>query len=215
MRSLPLFFSLACCALIASLHAAEPVDLGQGLGYLRVHSLADDQAEITKAAHSDHALVLDLRYAIANDESIAALRATLTQHASGTPLFVLVSPSTPPALANAAASELTLGPVGTVPTPKVIVHTDAATDRRAFNAHESGLALDALITGKIEKDRYDESSLMKDFKNGNIAAEPPAGPDPTKPGAPEKVPALTDRVLQRAVHLHRALLALRRPPAKP
>ncbi|MBI3884898.1 MAG: hypothetical protein HY302_04115, partial [Opitutae bacterium] len=156
-----------------------------------------------------------LRYATASAESVAALRTALARRAPGAPLFVLVSPATPPALADAVAGELTLGPVGTVPAPKVVVHTDAATDRRAYDAHESGMALATLITGKIEKDRYDEASLMKDFKSGNTAAEPPPGPDPTKPGAPEKVPTLTDRVLQRAVHLHRALLALRRPPANP
>jgi hypothetical protein len=207
--------ALFLAAFASAAIAAEPVDLGQGLGYLRVHSLADDQASIAQATHTTRALVLDLRYATANDESAAALRTALANRAPGTPLFVLVSPATPPAVANAAAGELTLGPVGTAPAPKVIVHTVAATDRRAFDAHESGLALDALITGKIEKERYDEASLMKDFKNGNTAAEPPPGPDPTKPGAPEKVPTLTDSVLQRAVHLHRALLALRRPPAKP
>lgn len=197
--------------------AAEPVDLGQGLSYLRVHSLADEQPAIAKATPDAPALVLDLRYATASDESVAALHASLAGHPAGTSLFVLVSPATPSALANAVAGELTLGPTGTLPAPKVIVQTDAATDRRAFDAHESGLALADLINGKIEKDRYDEASLMKDFKSGNIAAEPPPGPDPTatKPGTPEKVPVLTDRVLQRAMHLHRALLALRRPPAKP
>lgn len=195
--------------------AVELVELDQGLAYLRVQSLADDQTVIAQATRTARALVLDLRYATASDESVAALRTALSSRAATTPLFVLVSPATPMALANAVASELTLGPTGTLPAPKVIVQADAATDRRAYDAHESGLALADLINGKIEKDRYDEASLMKDFKSGNIAAEPPPGPDPTKPGAPEKVPVLTDRVLQRAVHLHRALLALRRPPAKP
>lgn len=214
-KNLLVFISLLTLSVLV--RAAEPVDLDQGLAYLRVHSLADDQAVIARATHTAHALVLDLRYATASDDALAALRTALANRAPGTPLFVLVSPATPPALANAVADELTLGPTGTLPEPKVAVQTDAATDRRAYDAHESGLALADLITGKIEKDRYDEASLMKDFKSGNIAAEPPPGPDPTatKPGAPEKVPVLTDRVLQRAMHLHRALLALRRPTAKP
>jgi len=50
---------------------------------------------------------------------------------------------------------------------------------------------------------------VKEFEHGNPNAAPPAEPDLAKP-APEKAPVLTDRVLQRAVHLHRALAALKR-----
>ena len=204
------------CAFAVLAPAAAPADLGQGLAYLRAHSLADDAAAITAALPARTPLVLDLRYVTANGDSAAALGAALAGRAAGMQLFILISPTTPAAVAAVVSGELTLGPTGTQPAPKVTVRTDAATDRRAYDAHESGLALDALITGKIEKERYDEASLMKDFKNGNTAADgPPPGPDPTKPGAPEKVPTLTDRVLQRAVHLHRALLALRRPHVKP
>ena len=47
---------------------------------------------------------------------------------------------------------------------------------------------------------------MKEFKNGNHDARPPEGnADGTK-----TPPPLTDRVLQRALHLHRALQALKR-----
>jgi len=56
---------------------------------------------------------------------------------------------------------------------------------------------------------------VHEFKNGHPDAEPPPAPDPTaaKPAgdtAKETPPVPpTDRVLQRALHLHRALLALK------
>ena len=206
--SLILLFAIADLA-----RAAAPADLGQGLTYLRAHSLADEAAVLAAALHAPSPLVLDLRYVTADRESAVALGAALASRATGVPLFILISPTTPPALVAVVSGELTLGPTGTQPSPKVSVRTAAAADRRAYDALESGLPLADLITGKIDKERYDEASLMKDFKNGNTATEPPPGLDPTKPGAPEKIPALTDRVLQRAVHLHRALLALRRPIA--
>ncbi|MSU45657.1 MAG: hypothetical protein EXS42_00655 [Lacunisphaera sp.] len=94
-----------------------------------------------------------------------------------------------------------------------MVQTAAAADRRAYDALETGTPLATLISGKVEKDRFDEATLVKEFKNGNPDASPPPLPDPTalkSAAAPEKLVPLTDRVLQRAVHLHRAGLVLRR-----
>ncbi|HKB56286.1 MAG TPA: hypothetical protein VKC51_01740, partial [Lacunisphaera sp.] len=113
----------------------------------------------------------------------------------------------------AQSSALTLGASGSLPAPKVIVQADAATDRRAYDALETGTPLATLISGKIEKERFDEATLVKEFKNGNPDAEPPPLPDPAAPKlatALGKTVPLIDGVLQRAVHLHRALLALRR-----
>jgi hypothetical protein len=196
--------------------ATELTDLGQGLSYLRVHSLADSEKALRSAVPGTGALVLDLRYATASDESVDSLRAALTGHSAGAPLFVLVSPATPSGVAQAitqsGVSAFTLGSAGSQPSPKVVVKTDAETDRRAYDALDAGAPLGALISGKIEKERFDEATLVKEFKNGNPDAEPPPGPDPTAPkpaNGPEKPAPLVDRVLQRAVHLHRALVALR------
>ena len=228
-----LLFSVLC----PLVRASEPTDLGQGLGYLRVHSLADS----VKAAATSTALVLDLRYAIADDASTTVLKAALASRPANAPLFILVSPATPPVLAPLISQSraFTLGVADAQPAPKVVVGTDAATDRKAYDALEAGAAIDTLISGKIEKERFDEASLVQEFKNGNPDAAPlpggrpgqtPAGqqtgtvspgPDPTapqadsnpvKPAAPavRLVERPTDRVLQRVVHLHRALLALRR-----
>jgi hypothetical protein len=192
----------------------ELTDLGQGLSYLRIHSVADSGTALRKAVPGAGALVLDLRYATANDDSASILQAAVAGRTAGHLLFILVSPATPPALGPfiSASSTLTLGASGSWPAPKVVVQTDANTDRRAYDALDTGTPLAQLISGRIEKERFDEATLVQEFKNGNPDAEPPPTPDPTATppaGTPEKPVPLTDRVLQRAVHLHRALLALK------
>ena len=239
------FLVLGSLLLAPCARATELTDLGSGLAYLRIHSVAESEAALRKAVPGAGALVLDLRYTTAGDESAAALKTALASRPANTPFFILVSPATPSALAPAIVQSpaLTLGAPGSAPAPKVVVQTDAATDRRAYEALETGTSLEKLISGRIEKERFDEATLVHEFKNGNPAPLPggrpgqtPAGqqagtvqPDPTAPkstlpGNPAERGvsgtntgtaaagngALTDRVLQRAVHLHRALQALRR-----
>jgi hypothetical protein len=225
------FLSSVLCSLSA---ATELTDLGQGLAYLRIHSVADSEAALRKAIPGTGALVLDLRYATANDTSAAMLKTALAGRSTGALLLVLVSPATPVALAPvlSAPPALTLGAPGSVPPPKVVVQTEVAADRRAYDALDAGTEISKLVTGKIEKDRFDEATLVKEFKNGHDTDSPggrpeqtPAGPQPgTGPATPpitgplgaedtpKETPAVapTDRVLQRAIHLHRAMLALRR-----
>ncbi len=212
MKRLILLFS----ALWLLSPATELTDLGQGLSYLRIHSVADSEVALRKVVPGAGALVLDVRYATVSDESAAILQTALAGRSSNTPLFVLVSPATPAALGPviSAPPALTLGASGSLPAPKVVVQTDATTDRRAYDALDAGTALEKLISGKIEKERFDEATLVQEFKNGNPDAAPAPTPDPTAPkpaGDAEKEPPapLVDRVLQRAVHLHRALLALK------
>lgn len=208
-----LLFSVLC--LLSS--ATELTDLGTGLSYLRIHSVAESEAALRKAGPGAGALVLDLRYATAGEESAALLRTALADRPAAAPLFILVSPATPAALGPVitAARAVTLGLASSTPAPKVAVQTDAAADRKAYDALGAGTPLDKLITGKIEKERFDEASLVHEFKNGNPDAAPKPAPDPTAPKpageAAKEAPAVppTDRVLQRAVHLHRALLALK------
>jgi hypothetical protein len=212
MKRIFSLFSVVC--LLSS--ATELTDLDQGLSYLRIHSVADSEVALRQALPGDGALVLDLRYATANDASAAALRSALAGRSSNVPLYILVSPATPPALGPIinASPALTLGIGGSLPAPRVVVQPDATGDRRAYDALDAGTALAQLISGKIEKERFDEATLVQEFKNGNPDAHPVTPPDPTapKPGdAAEKEPPVppVDRVLQRAVHLHRALLALK------
>lgn len=207
-------FLVLFLVLPALIRATELTDLGQGLSYLRIHAVADSEAALRQAVPGSGPLVLDLRYATARDDSPAVLQAALAGRSAGTPLFILVSPATPPALGPVirASAALTLGVAGSLPTPTVVVQADTAADRRAYDALDAGTALEKLISGKIEKERFDEATLVHEFKNGHLDAAPPPPPDPTAPKAgetPVKPTPPTDRVLQRAVHLHRALLALK------
>ncbi|HYC70179.1 MAG TPA: hypothetical protein VEB66_03170 [Opitutaceae bacterium] len=206
--------------------ATELTDLGQNLAYLRVHDLASVEKVVTSVVPENRALVLDLRYATAAGDSPARLTAALAARPGPAPLFILVAPGTPAPLAAALEklppNATTLGVPQAVPAPRLVVAQDPEADRRAHAAFDAGSPVAALITGKIEKERYDEASLVKDFANGNREPRPPparpnapaANPTPADPGEPAepKAPAITDRVLQRAVHLHRALYAIRPRP---
>lgn len=186
-------------------------DLGEGLDYLRVHAVGASLGQLERVMASDRSAVIDLRYTAASASDAHALSDVLARRKPGAALLLLVSPLTPATLTSSLlklpASALTLGIEGSLPTPAVVVAQPPDVDRRAYDALDGGMPLADLITGRIEKERFDEAELVKEFQNGNLNAAPPPTPDPTKP-EPEKAPVLTDRVLQRAVHLHRALAAL-------
>jgi hypothetical protein len=67
-----------------------------------------------------------------------------------------------------------------------------------------------LINPSVEKPRNDEARLVADHRAGH--APDPATADATSAPAtpPPAPPPATDAVLQRAVHLHRTLLALKK-----
>ncbi len=196
---------------VLRLSAAEPVELAADLGYLRVHSIVLEREAIASALLKPRALVLDLRYPLDERDAGEALRQELATHPAKPRLYVLVSPATPvPVVGAIAASQtklFTLGVKGSRPEPQVVVRQSAADDRRAFDAVLQGTALAELISGKMEKERYDEASLVLEFKNGLTEVKPPVV---SSTPAAEKPARLTDRVLQRALHLHRALQALKR-----
>lgn len=244
--SLLLLFLFALTLARAATPAA-PVDLGEGLSYLRIRSVGDDTA-IMSIVKAD-ALVLDLRHASANDETAAAFGDALAKLERDDLVMVLVSPATPRALAAVLEKSgprlLVLGTAEARPKPTVAIQTTADADRAAYDAFETGTPLEKLISGKIEKERYDEATLVAEFKSGQalpVSEDPPAtaapptptpaqpkstapapsDASPTAPSTAAAAPAAsaepavappapaTDRVLQRAVHLHRSLLALRR-----
>jgi len=216
-----LLFSLALPLSTFCLAAPDtPQDLGQNLAYLRVHEFQAASATVASALAGDRPLVLDLRYATGSTrENAADLSAALAKRSASGPLFALVGPATPPPIAEALAAHptkiLRIGLGESAPSPQVVVAQPADADRMAYDAADHGTTLASLISGKVEKERYDEAALVKDFANGNLDPEPPAS-DPagksktTATEAPPRPP--TDRVLQRAVNLHRALLALGRLP---
>lgn len=206
---------------------AEPVpsDLGSNLAYIRIHSLADSASALQSALAPKHACVLDLRHVVSTEESVGSLRAALAAHSGDAALYILISPSTPADVIDAVNTTpgpyVTLGVANPNLPPKVTVNATTEEDRQAYDAFESGTPITDLISGKIEKERYDEATLVQEFKNGDTNPPELLTPDPTKPktettgGKPSESTApaaapLRDKVLQRALNLHQALLALRR-----
>lgn len=202
---------LVFCLLSSVLRAAAPTDLGGELGYLRVHSIVAEREALAAALGKSHALVLDLRYPVDERDAGPTLNTLLATPAAQFRLYVLVSPATPVPVVGAIAANsarlITLGVKGARPEPQVAVLQTATDDRRAYDALATGTPVADLISGKIQKERFDEASLVQEFKNGVTDPKPPES-GPAK--AAETPARLTDRVLQRAVHLHHAFQALKR-----
>jgi hypothetical protein len=191
--------SLACTAAAATLVR----DLGQGLSYYRMHALPAD-LPATGSAHPTPS-VLDLRFATSDEDGASALKAWIRFNASAqTPVFVLENSGTSPALlaslARAVPDVIVLAPESAKLGTDITVRVAPEVDRRAYDAMEKGAAADSLLTDYPDKPRADEAYLEKE----HIADS--ESPDP----APDKPRPLVDVMLQRAVQLHRGLLALKR-----
>lgn len=211
MKPFPLIVGFLVLAALAQ--ASGPVDLGDGLDYFRVLALPADLPAATPKA-----CVLDLRYTPGETPAAVALAAWLKFHASArTPVFVLANAGTAPVLLSALtgnalpAGTLTLGTPTRHFAPDIVIHTDAETERRAYDAFTAGTPLASLIQENTAKRRFDEAEMLR--RQG--AGEPLEGEDgdeipatkPPDPSAPAAPPPLFDATLQRAVQLHRGLNA--------
>lgn len=213
-----------CVVLLALLGVgrAAPVsrNLGQGLAYHRVHQLPADLPTAEEARRQP--CILDLRYVSGKAEEAAALVAWLKFHATThAPVFVLANSETSAALISvitprgAGASVVVLGVATATFTPDIALKISAEAERRAYDAFEHGATTDALITENPDKPRNDEAKLAKDRQpdlsaaNAEDASAPAVAPGES-PAKPKTPPPVVDVVLQRAVQLHRALLALRK-----
>jgi hypothetical protein len=95
-----------------------------------------------------------------------------------------------------------------------------SVERRAYDALEKGASIDSLISAPVVKERNDEERLdqehLEDSAPPDQARDAPksetadSAPDAGQPAMPPAPPPLIDPVLQRAVQLHRALVALKR-----
>ena len=214
-----LFLALAFVLTARPTWAAAPSDLGQGLLYCRVHALP---ADLPAASTGKSDLVLDLRYTLTDDTGATAFAAWLGFRTTIHPVFILVNAGTGPALLHALVARpapsgvVALGPPLPVFTPDVPLKIFPDTERRAYDAFDHGTAIESLIVEKIDKPRYDEASMVKDHVSDSEAPAPDdevvtAKPDSAK-DKPVPPPPLIDLALQRAVQLHRALLALHKIP---
>ena len=200
---------VAAAALAAlSAQAAVPqLDLGRGLSYYRVHALP---SELPPApAGRPGASVLDLRFAKSDAPGAALLSAWVRFNATAAaPVFVLENADTSPALLALFAGAgpggvIVLAPASEKLAPTVAVHVDPAADRKAYDAVEAGAALASLLADNPAKPRIDEAYLEKEHLSDSDA--PDVETDKDSPPSP-----LVDAMVQRAVQLHRGLIALKR-----
>jgi len=200
----------------AATAAAIPLnrDLGQGLSYIRVHSLPED----LPAGDSlrGRACVLDVRYVPGGDPaSAAALAQWLKSHASPhAPVLLLANRQTGADLlasfssADAIPGLVIIGPAAPGFAPDIALPISPDEDRKAYDAMERGVAVNALLNDDPDKPRNDEARLARDHLSDGDFPDTPAEPDAGD--AKKRPPQLIDAVLQRAIQLHRSLLALKR-----
>lgn len=221
LRLFVLFIAITTLVTLLPLTAAPlEKDLGEGLVYFRAHRLPED---LPVASIKPGPIVLDLRFVAAEDESANALDAWLKFRATApTPVFVLLDSQTAERFALVFAAHqsspgfLTLGAATEEFTPDVEINTTPEQEKKAYDALEHGASVASLTTENTDKPRNDEAALTH-ARNGseeesldpeNIEVEP-AKVNPTKPALVAAEPAI-DRTLQRAIHVHRGLLALKR-----
>ncbi len=200
---------------LAGAGQAGPItrDLGLGLVFERVHSLPGDLP--TDEAVHGHPCVLDLRYVRGDAAAATALAGWLKFHAAPhTPVLLLANAETgrellaPFASADAIAGLVILGETNADTATDIPLPVAAAVERRAYEALEKGASVDSLISEKLEKPRNDEARLAREhISDSAMSAE--TGERPANQGRKQAV-ALIDVTLQRAVQLHRTLLALKR-----
>ena len=190
----------------ALLCGREPADLGQGLSYIRIESLPI----ALPTSPTLKAVVLDLRYATGDETAAAALTVWL-QTRVGAPTFVLANPETAAPVRQALladrlpAGTLTVGRAGDKFAPDIAIAVTADADQAAWAALTADADPSALISDNLGKVRNDEAAIVRRHQNGQTN-EPDEAESDISSLAPAPVP--TDRVLQRAVQLHRGLLAL-------
>jgi len=171
-------------------------DLAPGLAYLR----STDTSIIAEALEAG-SVVLDLRTVT---DPVKPLRVPRTRV-----LLILVSPATP---ALNFPGAITLGRVSPDLKTDLTVTTTAEADTAATTALATGTAPENLIVENADKPRFDESLLVREHQSG-VKPSAPADPAAANPADASASPVIIDAVLQRAVHVYRGLIALKKIPA--
>jgi hypothetical protein len=138
-----------------------------------------------------------------------------------TPVFILVNSETAAVLRNVFAGEkshpglLTLGSASSAFTPDIVIPDDDDEEKLAYDALEHGAVLSSLLTENTDKPRTDEAAIVRERANAPDSAAATddsitADPADKKSPAAAPPPPVIDRPLQRAVQVHRALVALKR-----
>ena len=202
-----LLLALIGLAIMFGAGRAAPVEyeVGSGLIYVRVHQLPSDLPP--KPSGKAPPCIVDVRYVDADADAATAFLAWLKFRAlPRSPVFVLANAETSSVLIrmlNAHERGTGLAVVGIAKGafhPDVPVKATMDEERRAYDALERGANIGILLADNPNKARNDEASLSKD-RLAEASADAADGKRESPP---------IDATLQRAVHLHRALVALKR-----
>lgn len=206
--------------------ASDGVPLISGLVYKRLQTLHAPPAKLPTGA-----AVIDLRGTrIASPESVANI-GSWVKDSSHPPLrLVLIDSTTAAEIVQGLEGRhrylITLGAASPAISPDVTVATSLRADEQARDALDTGKSPQELLPSKLDKRRYDEAAMVRDHANGvPVPDSPPDLSDPEDkdaiapwaPSANKASPSqssppasLQDAVLQRAIHLYEALVALKR-----
>lgn len=209
--------------------------LDAGLVYVRADDLGREtvRAAVERALASPAAIV-DLRFSRAEPADAAWLRVKLEQprEPQRHTVYVLANADTASSLGltlselPAAARVLVLAPEGAPIPAQLRVSVSPEQDRAAFAAGGNPALVPSLVTEVLEKRRFDEATLVRRHANGRTNPPAPANApshgtgDALATPAPNREngntngelapPPPRDVLLQRAVFMHRGLVALRR-----
>ncbi len=208
MRARLLTLVLAGCAAAGPCPAATLVrDLGQGLTYYRVREIPQDQP--SPLTGRPGACILDLRFAKSDEVGASVLKDWVMFNVSAkAPFFILENAQTDPALlavlpAKGPPGLIVLAPASARIGPQISVQVSPEDDRLEYDALEKGADIQSLLSDYPLKPRIDEAYLEKEhIADGDSPEIPTDKPLPPRP--------MVDAMLQRAVQLHRGLLALKR-----
>lgn len=229
-HGLRLLAGLLTCSLLLGEAPAPPdapveISLVSGLAYKRLQTLPEDAVDLPRGA-----AVIDLRGTRPAAADAIDRVGDWVKASSHPPLRLVLIDST---TAGEIVQELerrhryliTLGAASPAISPDVAVATPLRADEQARDALDAGKSPQDLLPSRLEKRRYDEAAMVRDHANGvPLPDSPPdlsdpeekeasAAPAPSadKAAIVQAPPPATpqDVVLQRAVHLYEALVALK------
>lgn len=229
-HGLCLLAGLLLCAPVAGqsstpADASDGISLISGLVYKRLQTLPSASAKIPTGA-----AVIDLRGTrIASPESVTTIGNWVNSSAHLPLRLVLIDSTTAAEIVQGLEGRhrylITLGAASPAISPDVAVATPLRADEQARDALDAGTSPQELLPSKLDKRRYDEAAMVRDHANGvplpdsppdlsdpeeKDAIAPPA-PSTDKASPPQSSPPtpVQDAVLQRAIQLYEALVALK------
>ena len=207
------FAVVVLASLVQCTRALALTELVPGLPYLRPTA----QMEALRLPNETAAVVIDLRQvAPAEVDAANALLSAIKPSgaASHRLILALVAPDTASALRTRLTQLphcLTVGCTAIDFKTDLPVNTSAEADQLARAALAAGASPKKLLVTPPEKIRFDEGELMREHRGTATMKGPKTAEAPTSDKLPPPGPAaVTDAVMQRAVHIYLGLVALKR-----